>query len=209
MVPDETGGLEGKEVLAATAEYLRRWQEEDDLDALDALLRGEIERLKRRILHHGPGGLSTSLGASDAANEVVMRMLRQEKTPEFPTPAAMRGYLWRCARNLLIDHLRAKRGATVRLDATDATSFQDVMAVSDGLGVLDDEEVGEALALAMNLLSDDDREVLHLSYMEGLAVKDIAGRVGVAPEAVKMRLVRARRRLASRLASWRDVMEDS
>jgi RNA polymerase sigma factor (sigma-70 family) len=188
-------------------ECLRRWQEEDDLDALDALLRHEVQDLKARILLRGPGGLSASVGATDAANEAVVRLLKQDPGPRFENSAGLRAYLWSCARNLLVDRLRAKRGMPIRLDATNAASFADVLAASGEVAGVDDAELLAALDLAMNLLSEGDRQVLELHYMEGLQVKEIGERLDARSDAIKMRLVRARRRLAERMAGWREVVE--
>lgn len=176
------------------------------MEALDALLRQEVDLLKKRILTHGAGGLAASLGASDAANEAILRLLKQDPAPNFESPSALRAYLWRCARNLLVDRLRARRGNSVRLDATDASCFQEILASSGTQRAVDEGEWNDALVVAMNLLSEDDRQVLELAYMEGRSVKDIAKAVGASPEAVKMRLVRARRRLAEKLARWREVI---
>ncbi|HIG86192.1 MAG TPA: sigma-70 family RNA polymerase sigma factor [Planctomycetes bacterium] len=186
---------------------LQRWQKDGDLEALDRLMRDQIGQLRLRILNQGPGGLSASLGATDAANEVVVKLLDQDSVPKFVNPAAMRGYLWRCARNLLIDRLRAKRGENLRLDGTAFRGSEELLAVSGGQAERDRAELNDALYLAMNLLSDSDREVLEFSYLQEMSVKETAEELGIAPEAVKMRLVRARRRLAERLARWRELVE--
>ena len=46
-----------------------------------------------------------------------------------------------------------------------------------------------------------------LTYFEGKSGPEVAEAVGVAPEAVRMRLVRARRRLGKLLADWQSVVE--
>lgn len=53
------------------------------------------------------------------------------------------------------------------------------------------------LEAAFSALSDADREVLLLSFVEALAAPEIAAIVGIAPDAVRKRLSRARAALAA------------
>ena len=62
---------------------LERWQQGGDVDALDELLRNEVQALAVRLRSRGRGMLRPSTSASDLAQEAVLRMLNLEHAPEF------------------------------------------------------------------------------------------------------------------------------
>lgn len=186
-------------------QLLALWQREGDRDALDQLLRSQIEGIKASMRAKSMD--LASMGASDFVNEAVFRYLRQDPAPKFDGSGGLRAYLFRAARNLLIDHLRTRRGDTVRLDASSSPLHKDLLALSASADALAEGEQRDALEVGLNLLGDDDRRVLMLTYFEGKSGPEVAEAVGVAPEAVRMRLVRARRRLGKLLADWQSVVE--
>ena len=61
--------------------------------------------------------------------------------------------------------------------------------------------------LALDQLPDEEREVVRLSWFDGLAHPEIADRLGVPVGTVKSRSHRAHRRLAELLAYVRDVRD--
>ena len=63
-----------------------------------------------------------------------------------------------------------------------------------------------ALELALNLLKPEDQEILELVYFRQKPVAEAATQLGVARAAVEMRLTRARRRLATKLADWSELI---
>lgn len=186
---------------------LRRWNQTGDRGALDRLLQTEISVLKARIQRRNPNRIAVDMGVSDVAQEAVLRMLRVEKFPQFPNRAALRGYLWRAAWNLLAERMRPRHKSPLRLDSTRMPA--DVLAQSADSDALEREEVNQGLSLALNLLSDEDRELLQLSYLQGRPNQEIADRLGVAVKALSMRLVRARRRLGEKLRQWSDLIGES
>jgi RNA polymerase sigma-70 factor (ECF subfamily) len=56
------------------------------------------------------------------------------------------------------------------------------------------------VAAALDRLPTDQREAVVLFYLEGYAVREIAGRAGASESAVKMRLKRARESLRDTLS---------
>jgi RNA polymerase sigma-70 factor (ECF subfamily) len=60
------------------------------------------------------------------------------------------------------------------------------------------EERRQRLAAAVGGLSEDHRQVLQLSRLEGLSLKEVAARLGKSPEATKKLLGRALRKLRER-----------
>ena len=183
---------------------LKRWQDAGDKEALDELLRAQVRQLKAQLRARNMD--RASMGASDFAAEAVFRYLRQDPAPHFDAPTSLRAYLFRAARNLLTDHLRARRGDTVRLDSTDAPVRRDLLALSGGQDSLEAGEQLDALEVALNLLSEEDRRVIELTYLEGKKGAEAAEALGIKPEALRMRLVRARRRLGRLLADWHSLV---
>ncbi len=185
------------------AEFLERWQRDGDPEALDSLLRIEVMALKEQLRNRGRTMLGTSVAPSDVAQEAVLRLLSLENPPEFDDPKAFRGYLWTAAWRLLLQRLRKPARQVFRVDTTTSHAADEFVADATRAGA-DGEPTDDAAAvtLAMNLMSDDEQHVLRLVYFDGLNLDDAAGRLGLSKEAVNMRLVRARRKLARKLTEW-------
>lgn len=98
-------------------------------------------------------------------------------------------WLYRVARNLIVDHYRSRRPSEEYEDSATST-----------LGLPgEDEDPAARLALSLRdmveKLPGPDREVLVLSEYEGLSQADLAGRLGISLPAAKSRLLRARAKL--------------
>jgi RNA polymerase sigma-70 factor (ECF subfamily) len=78
-----------------------------------------------------------------------------------------------------------------------------VRAASDAEPALEHDRASRALQAALATLAERDREILTLTAREGLTPKEVAAVVGIPANVVRVRLHRARARLAGRLASVR------
>lgn len=183
---------------------LQVWQETGDTEVLDRLLQLEIQVLKRIIRGRGRD-LLQSFGATDAAHEAVLGLLRAKSAPHFDNPRALRGYLWKAAWRLLVARLDKRRRGPLRLEDS-AGGSPALLATAKGLSDADEAERAVALDVAMNLLAPADRDLLGLVYFEGLDIPGAAARLGVSLDVANTRLVRARRRLAAKLASWSQLI---
>jgi RNA polymerase sigma factor (sigma-70 family) len=189
-----------------SAELLRLWQENEDPDALNALLQTEVGILKHMIRGRFASGLSGSASASDIAQEAVLGLLKTRKPPRFAEPKALRGYLWRSAWHLLANRFSRKSGGPARLELDALPGFERFLRHAPGLQAIDREERRMALELAMNLLSKSDRELIRLVYFEEKDVVTAAAAIGVSRNVANSRLVRARRLLATRLSEWTEII---
>lgn len=185
---------------------LARWQDAQDIDALDELLRTEIVALAQRLRAKAGRAFSGSMSASDLAQEAVLRWLRLEDAPRFDDERGLRGYLWTAAWRLLMNRAQRPERALVRLSVDESLALSGAFAATGGIGTLASEEQRTALDVVVNLLRPDDRECLELVYFQGLAIEEAARRIGVSRGAFDMRLMRARQRLAERLVDWADVV---
>lgn len=192
------------------AALLARWRDAQDIDALDELLRTEIDGLAKRLRAKAGFAFSGSMSASDLAQEAVLRWLRLDSPPRFDDPGALRGYLWTAAWRLLINRAQRPERALVRVSTDESMalsgSLGGAFAASGGFDALASEEQRTALEVVVNLLDPIDRECLQLVYFQGLGIEEAARSIGVSRGAFDMRLMRARQRLATRLVDWADVV---
>lgn len=185
---------------------LDRWQTAADVDALDELIRSEVDILARRLRARVDGAASASLSASDLAQEAVLRLLRLEEAPRFDDPRALRAYLWTSAWRLLANRAQSPGRALVRLSDAESGTLSGMFGATGGFGAMESDDQRTALEVVVNLLEPADREALAAVYFTGLSIEDAASRLGVTRGALDMRLMRARRRLAERLVDWADVV---
>ena len=176
---------------------LERWQNEGDTDALDEILNGEVEVLRRRI-GGGPGQPYGTATVADVAQEAVYRMLDQSPSPVFENHAALRAYLLTTARRLIVDRMR--RQAPFR---PLGTTVRGGLASPEETQTLDRSDDHRALRAALDGLGREDCEVLRRFYFEGQGVAEIAGVLRISSTSVSRRLRRARARLARRLDTER------
>jgi len=123
--------------------------------------------------------------ARDLTQEVFLRVSRN--------PAALNGeataWLYRIARNLVIDHHRSRTRRPEPLPLVEVTARRATQDVSTA--------VNEALAT----LSDLDRDVFLMREVAGLGYEEIAKACDLTPDAVRSRIHRTRLQLREQLAA--------
>ena len=130
-----------------------------------------------------------SILAEDVAGEVFVRMMESIGTYNYRgTPLS--AWLYRIARNLIVDHQR--RGRRLKpLEQADQTRF-----VSDNPADLAEKRLGwEELRSALGELTDEQRQVVILRFVENLQNHDVAEIVGKNEGSVKSLQHRALRSL--------------
>lgn len=162
-----------------------------DADAMQACLTrysGMVWALARR--------LSTSEAeAEDAVQEVFLDLWRSAQRFD-PTRGTELGFVAVIARRRLIDRRRAQR----RLPLTDQAELAELAPPSSGGPRRIEASAEIALAVrALDELSDDQREVLLLSAVQGLSHEEIAMARGMALGTVKSHARRGLLRLRSLL----------
>jgi RNA polymerase sigma-70 factor (ECF subfamily) len=153
--------------------------------------RGWYEAHGRAVYGYLRFHLPSADEAEDLTADVFLRAVRAEHRFD-PARASARTWLFRIARNALLDHVRQEhRRRQVSLGAlrdlhSDAPSPEE--------RVLWEEEVGRLLS-AVAGLGARDREIIGLRYGSGLETREVAEILGVAAPAARTRLWRALSRL--------------
>ena len=181
--------------MAATAGLVARAQrgEADAFATLYAAYAPEIERYLWHRLGRRDDGL-----AEDLTAEVFVRAFeRLDRYVDRGLPFA--AWLYRLARNLLIDHLRARP----RRAADSLERAPEAAGVADGAAAREEGRVLDHLALepALARLSPDQRRALELRFLDGLPIAEAARIVGKTEDAVKKLQQRGLARLRRILAA--------
>lgn len=157
----------------------------DDRARFETLFRAHYDAIVRYVVRR----LGRS-AASDVVSETFLIAWRRlDDVPENALP-----WLYTTARNLVANEIRRQQ----RDRALDRRLSAQPGARATDLGELVAERL--AVTAALQHLSERDREVLRLVHWEGLNVADAAKVMGCSQSALKVRLHRARRRLAGTAA---------
>jgi RNA polymerase sigma factor (sigma-70 family) len=150
--------------------------------------------------------------AEDAKDIVQDTFVRAwEALPRFRGESSLLHWLYRIARNQIIDRARKrKRRGEVSLDAPldDSGETRGDRAASPRRGPDEEAESAEDLArfrAALAALPEAQRSVFVLREWDGLPYDQIAARLGLNEGTVKSRLARAREALLDRLRQDRDA----
>jgi len=134
--------------------------------------------------------------ADDLTNETFYRaMLALEG---FRGEASIKTWLLRIARNLYLNRVKREK----RLTSLDALEEQGVRFTATHPGpekVALDRERHQALEQALLALSETDRSMLLLASQEKLSYQEISEVLGLSVAVIKVRIFRARQRLARML----------
>jgi RNA polymerase sigma-70 factor (ECF subfamily) len=131
--------------------------------------------------------------ADDLMQESYVRFLGASRPEE--GEVAARRYLFRIATNLLRDHWRRPRQASIEEIPEEFFQARDESGQSDSRAVL---------GPAMKLMRPRDRQLLWLAYAEGYSHREIAEITGLASASIRLLLFRARHKIA-RLLREQDV----
>jgi len=131
--------------------------------------------------------------ADDLMQESYMRFLCAERPATLLAEGevACRRYLFRIATNLLRDHWRRPRAASIE------EIPEEFFAVGDGAAQVDSQMDAEAaLGWALARMRPRERQLLWLAHAEGYTHREIAAVTGLASASIRLLLFRARRKMA-------------
>lgn len=116
--------------------------------------------------------------ADDVTQETFLRYLDSGKSCKGDE---LRNYLYRTARNYMIDQGRRKKPLLLTTDENDESPLEyRCLYVEVAEDALQNEELNTIVRKAVRSLSIQKQEILHLRYDEKLKAKDIAEIVGLS-----------------------------
>jgi len=134
------------------------------------------------------GRVADKAEADDLLQEVFLKALLLDRAfCELDNP---RAWLFRVARNLLIDRFRLSR---------EQVPLPDDLRAEDEPQSDTVDALAQCLPRVLSELSAEDREAITLCDLKGLTQQEFADRLKISLPAAKSRVQRARRRLQSRL----------
>jgi RNA polymerase sigma-70 factor (ECF subfamily) len=127
--------------------------------------------------------------AEDLMQESYVRFLCATGAPSLADEgeAAARLYLFRIATNLLRDHWRRPRAASIE-------EIPEELFAAQGSSAQTDSRI--ALGPALHRMKPRERQLLWLAYAEGYSHREIAQVTGLAAASIRLLLFRARRKIA-------------
>jgi RNA polymerase sigma-70 factor (ECF subfamily) len=188
------------------------WDEDHELvravlDGDATAYRGLVERYQGRIYSVCYGMVRNREDARDLAQEAFVKAFKN--LSRFRFGASFYTWLCRIAMNVSIDHLRRQK---VRR----AEAFDEGIASRDSDGVislqhhrndpgrdLERKRLHAAILAAMDELPDEQKQVIVLREVEGMAYKEIADVMGIPEGTVMSRLYYARKKLQKALKGER------
>lgn len=191
-------GLPGRR--AEDAELMKRIQTSADKRALAELALHYAPRLKAWLINRGEQGMT----AEDIVQDVMVTVWQKAGMFD-PDKASFSTWAYRLTRNKWIDHKRKYD----RLQPTEPSillSLDDRMV--DGADAdYDHVEAARAVHDALAKLPNSQKEMLQLSFFEGLSHSQIAKRTGLPLGTVKSQIRGPLKKLQSHLAQYRGAYQ--
>ncbi|MHC4778277.1 MAG: RNA polymerase sigma factor [Planctomycetota bacterium] len=144
--------------------------------------------------------------AEDCAQEVFLRVFRAKK--DYIPRAKFRTYLFRIARNLWIDHIRAKRTKGKVLSLSQSSQIdEEGGALQERIegdapppsAKMRSADLREKIVEAIDFLPEEQKSVFILCEVDGMRYSDVAEVLGIPVGTVKSRMHTAVSKIRARL----------
>ncbi|MFQ5343332.1 MAG: sigma-70 family RNA polymerase sigma factor [Anaerolineae bacterium] len=169
-----------------------------DTAALSAIYDQYAEKIYIYLYHR----LGDRQLAEDLTGDVFVRMVEAADTPRF-ADTSLSGWLYRIAHNLLVDHFRRQREEVALPEELPMPTT----ATGSGEGpaaIVERKLAQDGLRKALEVLTEEQRQVIVLRFGEGLTAREVAETMGKQENAIWQLQHRAlnglRRALAGDLA---------
>ncbi|MGN6547739.1 MAG: sigma-70 family RNA polymerase sigma factor [Aureliella sp.] len=181
-----------------------------DEDSLQKLLNRHRKRLRRMVEVRLDDRIAARVDASDVVQDTLLEAAKRLPQYLAERPLAffpwLRQIAWKRISKLHDFHIGAQR-RTINREYEQNHGFSEVSLAPlaqrllcprpSPSGVVVDREQRQRVRLALTQLSERDREVLVLRFLEHLSPTEIASVLGIRPGAVRVRQLRALERLQS------------
>jgi len=139
--------------------------------------------------------------ASDLLQDVMMEAICALRSGQLREPAKLPAFILGIARNLLNNHFRGMARQPASLESPD-----EVLDLTDATEAIAVQQEHDLVRSAISALNPTDQSILQMTLAEGLKPGVIAERLGLNPDMVRQRKLRATRKLVdfvSRLSQKR------
>ncbi|MEX6633280.1 sigma-70 family RNA polymerase sigma factor [Hyphococcus lacteus] len=178
-----------------------RIRNERDRNALDTLALHYGPRLKSWLTHRGEEPST----AEDIVQDVLVSVW--VKAHKFdPTRGKFSTWVFRLTRNRWIDHKRKSK----KIDVTDPDDF--IQLIDTTVNGADSDyaqnEISVAIHKQLALLPTDQKQLLYLSFFEGLSHGEIAKKTGLPLGTVKSRIRSPLKKMQQNLAEFSEYFDE-
>lgn len=144
--------------------------------------------------------LGDAAAGEDAAQETLRRVFIALREGRVRDLQALPAYIFEVARHVCFHHVRAsRRVAHIQVPLSDVETVP--ATEHDPLATLISAERVQLVRTALGVLSEEDRELLRLTYVEGLTAEQIGERLGLSAGNVRVRRHRAKQLLKASVTS--------
>ena len=144
-------------------------------------------------------GMGLIFPAEDIIHDVVVTMIADEKhRPKFerlPEKEA-KAYFMSCLKHRLVDIIRREKRRREYLETLERYEKKlETENSNTEMIVVEELDSGNNIAGTLKLLRPEERELLHLAFIQKMPYREIAGRSQLRESAIAMRVMRLRRKL--------------
>ncbi len=137
-----------------------------------------FEKYSGRVYYLALRELRSHADAEDVRAETFLRVLKAIRDQQVRTPDSLSSYILGVARNIILEALRSPHRAATERDVPEVVSPEPEPEL--------DEHVREAIQVTIHRLKPKEREFLRLYYYDDLPKEEIARRIGITEERVRL-----------------------
>ena len=165
--------------------------QDGDAEAFGRIYDGYVERIYRFVFFR----VDDQQTAEDITSQVFLKAWSNLDRFEF-TRTPYIAWLYTIAHNTVIDHYRTRK-VTTALEDVQLSQPDDAEAVENQIDLTVEMQTIKA---AMQSLTEDQQQVLHLRFIEGMSNTEIAQQLGKREGAIRALQMRGLQALAKQLA---------
>ena len=144
-------------------------------------------------------GMGLIFAAEDIIHDVVVTMIANEKHrtkfERLPETEA-KAYFMSCLKHRLVDIIRREKRRREYLETLERYEKKlETENSNTEMIVVEELDSGNNIAGTLKLLRPEERELLHLAFIQKMPYREIAGRSQLRESAIAMRVMRLRRKL--------------
>jgi len=190
----------GEDGSPSDSEILRRFQNGDG-EAITPILERYLPWIRQRVSRLLGDRLRRKQESGDVVQQAILEFLRDAPNFIIEQPDHLRKILLRIAMNVIRDdhdYYRAKRREMAReCPIPSSTLLARRPAIETPSAIVSREEEKRRIRIALELAEPEDRSLVLMRMFDELEYAEIGRRLGVTPDAARMRFGRASARLAS------------